>query len=727
MKAKKRYLLLFSCCAFLSVGYIGYHHFKIQQQSKWYQRLSSYSEDSDLLQDEDISPNPRLRNRRTTNGVQGETMSYRDCRMETCFDFTRCDRDFKVYVYPVDDNVPPSSSYMKVLNVIQDSNYHTSDPSQACIFVLSLDTLDRDTLSKDFVRNMPSRIQRLPLWNNGQNHIIFNLYSGTWPDYTEDLGFDVGKAILAKASISLENFRPGFDISLPLFYKTHPERGGDDGYLDSNKFPGTKKYLLAFKGKRYVYGIGSETRNSLYHLHNERDIVLVTTCKHGDSWKEHKDERCDHDNAEYDRYDYEVLLRNSTFCLVPRGRRLGSFRFLEVLQAGCIPVLLANGWVLPFSEIIDWSECTISADERLLLQVPEIVRSVNASQLLHMRQQTQLMWNQYFSSIQKIVHSTLEIVADRVRRHRPRPLSVWNSSPGALAVNLTFSDYLPHFPFYLTTLGIPPSSRYTAVISVSHGGSGPVHSTPLYKLVKNIARSKFVERIIVIWISNQAAPTENRLPGGSIPVHVIVPPDRSLSSRHYPHTLITTDAVFSLDEDVSLTTDELDFAFTVWRTFPDRIVGYPARSHHWDDSKAGWSYTSRWTNFYSLVLTGAAVYHRYWQHVYTFQSASGLLSTVKTTNNCDDILMNFLVAAVTRRPPIKLTQRKHYKDNASEAKWIWTEPSHFHQRSVCLNTFTSLMGHMPLRHSNLRLDPVLFKDKVSMQRKKYRQIEKIGS
>ncbi|KAG7166152.1 Exostosin-1-like 1 [Homarus americanus] len=428
-----------------------------------------------------------------------------------------------------------------------------------------------------------------------------------------------------------------------------------------------------------------------------------------------------------EKYDYEVLMRNSTFCLVPRGRRLGSFRFLEVLQAGCIPVLLANGWELPFSEVIDWSQSTIRADERLLLQVPDMVRSVNASQMLHMRQQTQLMWNQYFSSIQKIVHSTMEIVADRVRRHTARPLTVWNSSPGALAVNFTFSDYLPHFPFYLTSLGTTPSTRYTAVISVSHGGSGPMHTTPLYKLVKNIARSKFVERIVVVWTSSQAAPTESRLPGGNVPVHVVASAERSISLRHYPHPHITTDAVFSLDEDVSLTTDELDFAFTVWRTFPDRIVGYPARSHHWDDSKAGWSYTSRWTNSYSMVLTGAAVYHRYWQHVFTHHAPSGLLSTVKTTSNCDDILMNFLVSSITRRPPIKLTQRKQYKDNASEARWIWTDPSHFHQRTVCLNTFVSLMGHMPLRHSNLRLDPVLFKDKVSMQRKKYRQIEKIGS
>ena len=42
------------------------------------------------------------------------------------------------------------------------------------------------------------RLERLPTWRGGQNHLVFNLYSGTWPDYAEDLSFDIGKAILAK-------------------------------------------------------------------------------------------------------------------------------------------------------------------------------------------------------------------------------------------------------------------------------------------------------------------------------------------------------------------------------------------------------------------------------------------------------------------------------------------------------------------------------------------------
>lgn len=41
--------------------------------------------------------------------------------------------------------------------------------------------------------------------------------------------------------------------------------------------------------------------------------------------------------------------------------------------------------------------------------------------------------------------------------------------------------------------------------------------------------------------------------------------------------------------------------------------------------------------------------------------------------------------------------------------------------------FFSFYSYMPLIRSNLRLDPVLYRDSVSNLRKKYRQIELVGS
>ncbi|GIY76349.1 exostosin-1 [Caerostris extrusa] len=109
------------------------------------------------------------------------------------------------------------------------------------------------------------------------------------------------------------------------------------------------------------------------------------------------------------RFDYQVLLENATFCLVPRGRRLGSFRFLEALQAGCVPVLLSNGWELPFSDVVHWGKATVWADERLLLQVPDMIRSIPPTKVHSYRQQTQVLWNNYFSSVEKIVSTTFEV------------------------------------------------------------------------------------------------------------------------------------------------------------------------------------------------------------------------------------------------------------------------------------------------------------------------------
>jgi glucuronyl/N-acetylglucosaminyl transferase EXT1 len=104
--------------------------------------------------------------------------------------------------------------------------------------------------------------------------------------------------------------------------------------------------------------------------------------------------------------------------------------------------------------------------------------------------------------------------------------------------------------------------------------------------------------------------------------------------------------------------------------------------------------------------------------------------TVDQTQNCEDILMNFLISHVIKLPPIKVTQRKIYKESMlpnSGKNSPWLEAEHFNTRQRCMNVFVNYFGYMPLIRSSVRLDPLLFKDPVSMTRKKYKQIENVGS
>ncbi|TSK20134.1 Exostosin-1a [Bagarius yarrelli] len=426
-------------------------------------------------------------------------------------------------------------------------------------------------------------------------------------------------------------------------------------------------------------------------------------------------------------YDYKEMLHNSTFCLVPRGRRLGSFRFLEALQAACVPVVLSNGWELPFSEVIDWNTAAVIGDERLLLQIPSTIRSIHQDKILSLRQQTQFLWEAYFSSIEKIVVTTLEIIHDRVLQHLSRSSVMWNNLPGGLFTLPQYSAHLGHFPFFYAQLGIKPHQRFTAVI---HAVTPLVsQSQPILKLLASVAKSQYCAQIIILWNCDKPLPAKHRWPATPQPVVVIEGESKVMSSRFLPYSTIETDGVLSLDEDTVLSTTEVDFAFTVWQRFPERIVGYPARSHFWDVNKERWGYTSKWTNDYSMVLTGAAFYHRYYNYLYTNYLPASLKGMVDQLSNCEDILINFLVSAVTKMPPIKVTQKKQYKETMMGQQTSrasrWADPDHFAQRQTCMNKFASWFGSMPLVHSQMRLDPILFKDQVSILRKKYRDIERL--
>ncbi|MEQ2291662.1 Exostosin-1a [Ameca splendens] len=153
------------------------------------------------------------------------------------------------------------------------------------------------------------------------------------------------------------------------------------------------------------------------------------------------------------------------------------------------------------------------------LEVPSITRSVGRDRILALRQQTQFLWDAYFSSVAKIVLTTLEILQDRVESHVTRNHLLWNFLPGGLFTLPQFSTDPAQFPFYYAILGRSPSQQFTAVIHTVT----PLQSqiSPVVKLIIAVAKSKFCAQIVVLWNCDKPLPPQNKWPSTSVPLTII--------------------------------------------------------------------------------------------------------------------------------------------------------------------------------------------------------------
>ena len=121
--------------------------------------------------------------------------------------------------------------------------------------------------------------------------------------------------------------------------------------------------------------------------------------------------------------------------------------------------------------------------------------------------------------------------------------------------------------------------------------------------------------------------------------------------------------------------------------------------------------------FYRLYL------FRYYNFLYTHHLPKRIHKMVDHKGTCEHLAMNFLVADTTRLPPIKILPSKNYHEglekNTKRSKLL----QHFVTLQKCLDALVDAFGYMPLIKSQVRLDPLLYKDPVSNLRKRYRLLE----
>ncbi|KAL5009577.1 hypothetical protein ScPMuIL_011882 [Solemya velum] len=626
------------------------------------------------------------------------------CTFHTCLDVYHCgyndETKISIYVYPlkqyVDENgisltLSISREYYEILKTIVESPYYTDDPDTACIYVPSVDFLNQNSVRLGEASQI---LQSLPWWNDGTNHLLFNMLPGTAPDYSTVLEVGTGKALIAGGGFSTWSFRKNFDFSIPVYNPFI-----DDVVLPEKSYLEHRKWLLVSSQT----GLHQEYMSILSELSLSNDNLLVLDkCPGEEPWN--FSNRC----KDSMQYDYPDVLQDATFCVVLRGARMGQTSLSDTMKAGCIPVVVADGYVMPFSEVLDWTRAAVFVREEQLDEIIDVLKKYSMSRIYDMRRQVNFLWEQYFSTMKAITLTTLQILNDRIFPYASKKYRQWNDIPNENAV---FN------PLFLPLM--PPISQGFTVVILTYD-----RLESLIKVIHQVAKAPSLAKVVVVWNNqNKAPPPASAWPNIGKPVKFIQTRKNKLSNRFFPYDEIETECILALDDDiVMLTADELEFGFEVWREFPDRLVGFPSRVHLWDNETQKWRYESEWTNSISMVLTGAAFYHKYFSYLYTYSMPGNIKAWVDDHMNCEDIAMNFLVANITGKAPIKVTPRKKFKCPSCVNVEISADLTHMVERSECINTFASIYQSTPVKSVEFRADPVLYKDNFPSILKKFSDI-----
>ena len=117
-----------------------------------------------------------------------------------------------------------------------------------------------------------------------------------------------------------------------------------------------------------------------------------------------------------DAMNYADIMRQTIFAAAPRGDNLFSYRFAEILSAGTIPVVYADGWLPPFNtpnenkeQAFDWSGCAVFIPESDYNKTLTLLRSIPNDRRCKMQNCALEAWDRYVSSragwLHGIIHS----------------------------------------------------------------------------------------------------------------------------------------------------------------------------------------------------------------------------------------------------------------------------------------------------------------------------------
>ncbi|XVE71398.1 hypothetical protein DITRI_Ditri10aG0147100 [Diplodiscus trichospermus] len=200
---------------------------------------------------------------------------------------------------------------------------------------------------------------------------------------------------------------------------------------------------------------------------------------------------------------------------------------------------------------------------------------------------------------------------------------------------------------------------------------------------------------------------------GSAAISLVPQATSSLNARFLPRSSIRTRAVLVCDDDVEVDLKTVEFAFRMWKGNPERLIGIFVRSHDIDMIRKDWIYTVH-PDKYSIVLTKFMMMKREYLFKYSCDGGAPMREMrrmVDEMRNCEDILINFVVAEETNAGPMMVAAERvrDWGDPRNEdddggslvrvAGLSSRKAEHRKRRGNCITEFHRAFGRMPLRYS----------------------------
>ena len=307
-----------------------------------------------------------------------------NCTFLTCIDYSRCSsvKSFNFYVEITDNS--------ELLSLMKQNGGYTSKQNDGCLEIHKISVEDV---------NIASTFRKLE--QSGGNILVL-LYSKTSSsdeicNKIKDLHYN---NLIIAYPVLCSTFRMGFDYILPTA-----------GLPVQNKhlwkelpaiLPVKRKYLVSFT---YIFSPKKSDKLTSLLLENlkkanGKDILVETKCSPSMRYCNAGWCMCDKSKEK---------AKQSQYCILPitKNNRYLFSNLIDVMATGCVPIILGDKELLPFSSTLDWKTASIFLTYQRLPELVFLLRSLPLEDFLTLKRNVKFFYETYFSSQHNILRTII--------------------------------------------------------------------------------------------------------------------------------------------------------------------------------------------------------------------------------------------------------------------------------------------------------------------------------